>query len=163
MVIGASGGAGSAVTRELARKGKRVRAVNRSKTAVFPDGVEAFPADVQDPTAVREACRGAAVVSMAQTLMEAHQSGKVRVAFLQMVFEEAGQPPRIGVYRRPLLRIVGLFSPVVRELVEMLYQFEAPFVMDGRKFDDAFGPFVPTPHREAIRQTLAWHDSISQP
>ena len=54
-----------------------------------------------------------------------------------------------------LLRAVGLFSPMIRELAEVEYQFNAPFVIDGAHFADAFG-FQPTPHQEAIGQTLAW-------
>jgi hypothetical protein len=49
--------------------------------------------------------------------------------------------------------IEGLFSPMIRESIEVLYQFEHPFVMDASKFVQRFGSRV-TPHREAIRQTL---------
>jgi nucleoside-diphosphate-sugar epimerase len=75
--------------------------------------------------------------------------------FLQLVFEEAGLPPKIGVRTRAMMRLVSPFMPVAREALETLYQFEAPFVVDGGKFMRAFG-FAPTPHREAIRQTLTW-------
>jgi hypothetical protein len=44
----------------------------------------------------------------------------------------------------------------VRELSELIYEFEAPFVLDGSKYLRAFGG-VPTPHREAIRATLGWY------
>ncbi len=73
--------------------------------------------------------------------------------FIQMVFEELGRPPRMGVIRRPMMVLAGLFSPQIRESLEVLYQFENPFVMDASKFTRAFGSRV-TPHREAIRQTL---------
>jgi hypothetical protein len=54
-----------------------------------------------------------------------------------------------------MLRLAGLFSPRIRETVEMQYQFMEPFVMDGGKYTRAFG-FTPTPHREALRDTIAW-------
>ncbi len=76
--------------------------------------------------------------------------------FLQLAFEEAGLPPKIGVYKRPLMTVLGWFVPMIGEVVEVLYQFEEPFVMDGGKYQRAFGDLPPTPHREAIRQTLAW-------
>jgi nucleoside-diphosphate-sugar epimerase len=76
--------------------------------------------------------------------------------FLEVVFEAAGHAPKIGVASRPMIRIAGLFNPVVRELNETLYQFERPFVVDAAKFQGAFGPFEPTPHREAVRRTVAW-------
>jgi hypothetical protein len=55
--------------------------------------------------------------------------------------------------------MVGLFNPLVRELNETLYQFERPFISDASKFESAFGPFVPTPHREAVRRTVDWFRS----
>ena len=76
--------------------------------------------------------------------------------FLTLVFEAAGHPPRVGVASRPMIRIAGLFNPLLRELNETLYQFERPFVSDASKFDRAFGPFEPTPHPEAVRRTVDW-------
>ena len=64
VVLGASGGTGSAVVRELVRRGHRVRAVNRSGDADVPDGsaVERAKGDVADPEGARRACAGASVV-----------------------------------------------------------------------------------------------------
>ena len=76
--------------------------------------------------------------------------------FLALLFEEAGGPPKIGVASRPLIRIGGLFNPLLRELSETLYQFERPFVSDASKFQAAFGPFEPTPHRAAVSRTVDW-------
>jgi len=71
--------------------------------------------------------------------------------FMQIVFETLGRPMRLGVITRPMMRFVGIFSPLVREAVEVLYQFERPFVVDSAKFARAFGANV-TPHGEAVRQ-----------
>jgi len=76
--------------------------------------------------------------------------------YLQMLFAQAGLPSKLGVYTRPIMRLVALFDPMVREALEELYQFEAPFLLDGSKFTRAFG-FTPTPHREAIKQMLEWY------
>jgi nucleoside-diphosphate-sugar epimerase len=77
-------------------------------------------------------------------------------AFLDLVSEETGRRAKAGVTSRRTLRIVGLFSPFVRELAETVYQFEGPFVSDASKFERAFGPFGPTPHPEAVARTAAW-------
>jgi len=76
--------------------------------------------------------------------------------FLTLVYEAAGLAPKVGVARRPMVRLVGVFNPLVRELNETLYQFERPFVSDASKFQDAFGPFEPTSHRDAVRRTVEW-------
>jgi nucleoside-diphosphate-sugar epimerase len=62
VVLGASGGTGSAVVRELARQGKRVRAVSRRQVAELPEGVEHLAADVASAEGAKTACDGAAVV-----------------------------------------------------------------------------------------------------
>jgi nucleoside-diphosphate-sugar epimerase len=62
VVIGASGGIGSAVTRLLASKGEVVRAVNRSGQMDVPEGVGIMAADATDPNSTRSACEGSAVV-----------------------------------------------------------------------------------------------------
>jgi nucleoside-diphosphate-sugar epimerase len=62
VVVGGSGATGRVVARELAVRGKRVRAVNRGGRAPVPEGVEVLTADATDLESMREACRGAAVV-----------------------------------------------------------------------------------------------------
>jgi hypothetical protein len=43
----------------------------------------------------------------------------------------------------------------MREINEMAYEFEQPFVVDHSKFERAFGNTA-TPARDAVRQTLDW-------
>jgi nucleoside-diphosphate-sugar epimerase len=76
--------------------------------------------------------------------------------FLMLTYDAAGLPSKAGVASRPMIRLVGVFNPLVRELNETLYQFERPFVSDASKFQGAFGPFEPTPHQEAVRRTVEW-------
>src|SRR5215207_9159615 len=62
VVVGASGGTGSALVRELVARGRRVRAVNRSGRLTVPPGVEVVAADATDAWRMQEVCRGAGVV-----------------------------------------------------------------------------------------------------
>jgi uncharacterized protein YbjT (DUF2867 family) len=62
VVLGATGGAGGALVRELAGRGHRVRAVSRKPAADLPEGVEQLAADAADPAQTRKACAGATVV-----------------------------------------------------------------------------------------------------
>src|SRR5918994_4462410 len=61
VVVGASGGTGGALVRELDRRGHRVRAVNRRGDAPAPAGVERLAADVATVDGAKAAADGAAV------------------------------------------------------------------------------------------------------
>jgi nucleoside-diphosphate-sugar epimerase len=76
--------------------------------------------------------------------------------FIALAATQAGVPPSMAPVPPLMLRMAGLFSPLIRETVEMHYEFLAPFIMDGSKYTRAFG-FTPTPHAEALRQTIAWY------
>lgn len=68
----------------------------------------------------------------------------------------AGLPaPKLGVIPGWLLRILGLASRDMRELAEMLYQFQRPFVMDSTLSEKRLG-LGPTPLDEAAAATVAW-------
>lgn len=60
VVLGASGGTGSAIVEELLRRGHRVRAVSRSGKS--PEDAEGMRADVSTPEGAKAASAGAAVV-----------------------------------------------------------------------------------------------------
>lgn len=299
MVLGASGGAGGAVVRQLAARGKRVRAVTRNGGGEWPEGVEAAAADATDAASVRAACNGADVVyhcvnvpyrrwedvlptvlesviegtsetgatlvycdnlymygpiegpisetssveagtkkgrlraRLAERLLEAHSAGRLRAvigrgsdffgpgaantvagqlvfpavaagkkahwigaldqphslcfvddfarglialgespraagevwhvpangsptgrAFIEMAFAAAGTDPNVGVYAPWLMRLVSAFSRDMRELLDILYQFEDAFVLDASKFTATFGDLGLTPLREAVARTL---------
>ena len=53
-----------------------------------------------------------------------------------------------------LLRALGLVNPTVRELVEMQYQFEEPFIVDSSKITTKLGVHA-TPIDQALADTLA--------
>lgn len=61
-----------------------------------------------------------------------------------------------------LYRVMGLFSPLLRELPEMQYQHEGPFVVDDSKFVNAFGQRA-TPMDQAVRETLEfWRERLGR-
>jgi nucleoside-diphosphate-sugar epimerase len=74
--------------------------------------------------------------------------------FVRLACEAAGEPFRIQVAPRWLLRIMGLMNPVLRENDEMMYQFEADYRFDSTKLARAFGVEA-TGYPEGIRETLA--------
>ncbi len=300
VVFGATGGAGSAIVRELAAQGKRVRAVNRSGQGAFPAGVEVAKGDAMDVASARAAAQGATMVyhavnvpypqwttalvpmahsmidvsaaagvklvvvdnlymydstqgpmsdaspvapvsrkgqiraEVAELFLRAHRNGTLPVAigrasdfygpnvrnalvndaffraalagktvrwagkldvphasmfiddfargivamgqreeafgdawilphapaitgreFIKLTFEQTGKPVKQGTLSRSMVRLGGLFSPMIREFSEMVYQFEQPFVVDSSRFERTFG-ITATRYHDGIAQTIDW-------
>jgi nucleoside-diphosphate-sugar epimerase len=74
---------------------------------------------------------------------------------LTMVFEAAGQQPKIGLVNKLMMRLAGLFNKSAYEMVEMMYEFEEPFIVDSSKIERAFGLHA-TSLRDAVNETVAW-------
>jgi nucleoside-diphosphate-sugar epimerase len=66
-----------------------------------------------------------------------------------------GREVRIARAPRWTVKAIGAFVPIVREIGEMLYQWEEPFVVDDRRFRERFG-LAPTDPDEAAGETAAW-------
>ncbi len=58
---------------------------------------------------------------------------------LDLVSKYVGSHVTVRAVPKPLLRVLGVFNPTLRGLVEMAYEFEEPFVLDTKKFQSAFG------------------------
>jgi nucleoside-diphosphate-sugar epimerase len=50
---------------------------------------------------------------------------------------------------------MGLFMPFLRELPEMRYQWDEPYLIDDSRFRARFG-VKPTPIADGARATVAW-------
>jgi nucleoside-diphosphate-sugar epimerase len=69
--------------------------------------------------------------------------------------EALGRPIALGRVPRLVLSAAGLFVPILREVAEMTYQWDEPFVVDDRRFRERYGDRA-TPVDEGARQTVAW-------
>lgn len=81
--------------------------------------------------------------------------------FVEAIYRALGKPAKLSSAPRLAIRLAGLFDANMKELFEMLYQFERDFVMDSSRFEKTFGRSA-TPPGEAIRQTLDWYRARKQ-
>ncbi len=77
-------------------------------------------------------------------------------AFVEMVYKASESRPKLSGTPRFILKLVGRRVPEVGEIIEMLYEFEEPFIVDHSLFEAAFGNHA-TPLNEAIRATVEWY------
>lgn len=76
--------------------------------------------------------------------------------FIEKIYQLIGNEPKIASAPKLILTLLGLFNPIIREVKEMIYQFEEPFIVDHSKFVRAFGD-ISTPLDDALRATIDWY------
>jgi len=75
-------------------------------------------------------------------------------AFAGLVSSAAALPTKVTHISKLALRLAGIGLPAARELVEIYYQFDRPFIVDDNKIRSTFS-INPTPIELAIERTVA--------
>jgi hypothetical protein len=73
--------------------------------------------------------------------------------YVRIACELSNRPYGLQVAPRWMLSLMGVFVPVLRENMEMLYQFEHDYRFDSSKVERALG-LTATDPREGIAETL---------
>jgi nucleoside-diphosphate-sugar epimerase len=73
--------------------------------------------------------------------------------WIQAVADEVKTKARIQPFPVWMMHLLGLFMPVMKELPEMLYQYDQDYFFDSRKFEQRFG-MKPTPPEEGIKNLV---------
>jgi nucleoside-diphosphate-sugar epimerase len=76
----------------------------------------------------------------------------------KMIAEEMGIPLKVSAMGKTMMWLGGLFIPEAKESVEMMYEFEQPFIVDSSRFEKTFG-MQATPMEAAIKETVDWFRS----
>ncbi|MBK8046650.1 MAG: hypothetical protein IPK16_05680 [Anaerolineales bacterium] len=70
---------------------------------------------------------------------------------------EMGQPIKTRVVSKFMVSMIGLFVPIVREMKELAYEFEEPYVVDDSQFRAAFGDTA-TPLPAGVKAMVGWYE-----
>jgi len=73
--------------------------------------------------------------------------------WIEKIASQMGVEPKIQAVPALMIRLIGLFVPIMREFPEMMYQFDRDYVLDSSKFEKRFG-FGATPPEDGIRIML---------
>lgn len=72
----------------------------------------------------------------------------------EMAFAQTGRKPKIRVAGKTTLRLMGLFNPFMRELVEMEYLQTNPVLMDDSALTKLLGGVKKTSYEEGVRKCV---------
>lgn len=75
-----------------------------------------------------------------------------------LISSELGIKPNYQLVNRYMVWILGYFTPIMKEILEMMYQYKKDYIFDSSKFEKRFG-FKPTPYHIGLKETLT-ADSI---
>lgn len=73
--------------------------------------------------------------------------------YVEQIAALLGKKPKIQVAGKFILKILGLFNPVLKEFPEMLYQYDRDYIFNSDKFERTFN-FEPTPYREGLNSLI---------
>ena len=75
------------------------------------------------------------------------------------VEQEVGRPLKTATFPWSIMRAIGVFSPLVREVIEMRYLWNTPHCVDGEALAAVLPDFTPTPLANAMAQVLRKDES----
>jgi nucleoside-diphosphate-sugar epimerase len=73
--------------------------------------------------------------------------------FISLFAKEMNTSDKLFVLPMWLLKIMGLFIPLMREMPEMMYQYDRSYFFDSSKFDNRF-KFRTTTYEEGVKMTV---------
>ncbi|MGA9872000.1 MAG: NAD-dependent epimerase/dehydratase family protein [Rhodococcus sp. (in: high G+C Gram-positive bacteria)] len=99
----------------------------------------------------------AATPSLWNTFLHAPTAPAVSQRDMIHLFARAAgvEAPKIGTIPAWVMRTLGVVSRPIAELVDTLYQFEHPYILDSSRSEDLLGQ-TPTPLVDGTAATVAW-------
>jgi len=73
--------------------------------------------------------------------------------WIELIANEMNVKPKGQLAPKFLVYVMGLFMPLMKEMVEMLYQYDRDYIFDSKKFEERFN-FKPTPYLEGIKHIV---------
>lgn len=76
--------------------------------------------------------------------------------FIQRIGYGMERDAKISVMPELMFQVVSLVHPMLREMRELRYEFDKPYIVDSSDFINTFGD-ISTPIAQGIQNTLAWY------
>ena len=70
------------------------------------------------------------------------------------IAKKMGKEGKTMILTKFIAGLMGIFVPVMKELKEMMYQYDRDYVFNSKKFEDRFN-FTPTSYEDGITEVVA--------
>jgi nucleoside-diphosphate-sugar epimerase len=74
--------------------------------------------------------------------------------WIRLFANEMRKPEKYQVVHLWMIKLLGVFVPIMREFIEMSYQYDRDYVFDSSKFEKRFN-FKATNSEDGVRETIA--------
>ena len=74
--------------------------------------------------------------------------------WIELIAKELNAEPKVQIVPVFMLKLLGLFVPLMREFPEMLYQYEQDYIFDSSKFEKRFGITATSPG-DGVKQMVS--------
>lgn len=75
---------------------------------------------------------------------------------IAVIREITGYSKAVRVVSKKMISMMGIFSPFMREMVEMMYLTEHPVLLSGEKYEKEIHSLPRTPYKQGITETITW-------
>jgi nucleoside-diphosphate-sugar epimerase len=73
--------------------------------------------------------------------------------WITLIAKEMGAKPNVQAASKFIVRVLGLFMPLMREMSEMMYQYDRDYVFNSDKFSKNFD-MKPTSYQEGVKKIV---------
>jgi len=74
--------------------------------------------------------------------------------WIELIAEQLYKEVKIQKVPLWMVKLLGMFIPIMKEFPEMLYQYDQDYIFDSSKFEKRFGITATSPH-DGVREMLA--------
>jgi nucleoside-diphosphate-sugar epimerase len=74
--------------------------------------------------------------------------------WIELFAKEMGTEPIYSTISKGMIKLIGLFNPILRESYEMLYQNDRDYYFNSSKFDNRFS-FNTTSYQQGVKEVIA--------
>ncbi|RKL67875.1 short chain dehydrogenase [Salipaludibacillus neizhouensis] len=75
---------------------------------------------------------------------------------IQILREITGYKKSVSTVGKPMIQFLGLFQPLMKEMVEMMYLNQEPVILSGEKYRNNIGNIPRTSYEQGLKETLEW-------
>jgi nucleoside-diphosphate-sugar epimerase len=73
------------------------------------------------------------------------------------IAQTLGTVPKVMGLGNTMVWLLGWFIPILKEIHEMMYQYNHDYTFSSAKYERVFGDVPPTPYEKGIAQTALWY------